>query len=81
MEKLKILAYCDASYCTVEERTRSVAGKMVFLSNENEKDVNPLYWKSKTIPQVSKSTKSAETRAMDAYADDAVDLARIIKQI
>ena len=80
-QQIKILAYCDASYCTVEDRTRSVAGKMIFMTDEEETNVNPLYWKGKTIPQVSKSAKSAETRAMDICADDAVDLARVIKQI
>ena len=35
-QQIKILAYCDASYCTVEDRTRSVAGKMIFLTDEEE---------------------------------------------
>ena len=81
LEDIKILSYCDASYCTVEERTRSVAGKMIFLSDKKEEQVNAIHWKGRTIPQVSKSAKSAETRAMDSCADDAVDLARIVKQI
>ena len=80
-DDLKILAHTDASYLTMENKTRSVSGKMIFLSNKNERNVSPIYWKSKTIAQVCKSAKSAETRSLDLCADDAIFLARAINEI
>ena len=41
----------------------------------------PLSWKSKTITQVCRSPKAAETRAADLCADNAVFLARVVKEI
>ena len=54
---------------------------MIFLSNKSETKVSPLTWKSKTIPQVCKSAKAAETRAVDIATDDGLFLARAISEI
>lgn len=78
---LKILAYTDASYLSIEDKTKSVAGKLLFLSNKEETRVCPLDWKSKTIIRVCHSAKDAETRAMDLVAHDAVFIAKAIYQI
>ena len=81
LEKIKVLVYSDASYLTIEGKAKSVAGKLIFLSSEDERVVSPLLWKSKTIPQVCKSAKSAETRAVDSATDDGLFLARSISEI
>ena len=78
---LKILAYTDASHLTMEERTKGVSGKVIFLSNKEESVVSPLFWKSKTIPQACTSAKAAETRAAYSCSDDAIGLARAINEI
>ena len=80
-DKLKVLAYTDSSHLNIEEKLKSVSGRMVFLSSENEENVSPIRWKAKTIPQVVKSAKSAETRAADMCSDDAVFLSRVIKEM
>ncbi len=40
-----------------------------------------MVWKSKTIPQVCKSAKAAETRALDICADEAIFIARVLNEI
>ena len=77
----KILAHTDASYLNIDNKVRSVGGKVVFLSNQEESQISPLYWKGKTIQQVCKSTKDAETRAFDSCADDAWFLAKVVNEI
>ena len=80
-QNLKILGITDAAYLKLEEKTRSVGGRMVFLSNLEETKAVPLFWKAKTIPTICKSSKDAETRAADKIIEDAVYLARCIKEI
>ena len=41
----------------------------------------PLIWKSKTIQQVCKSVKSAETRSLEKGMEDGIYLARTIQEI
>jgi hypothetical protein len=81
LENLKLLAYSDASHLTIEERSKGVCGKILFLSNKEETLVSPLFWKSKTIVQACTSAKAAETRAAYSCSDDAVGLARAINEI
>ena len=80
-EDLKILTFTDASHLTVEEKSKGVSGKIIFLSNKNESLVSPLHWKSKTIVQACTSAKAAETRAAYASCDDTVGLARSINEM
>ena len=54
---------------------------MIFLSDQSEQQVSPLFRKGRTIPQVCKSAKDAETRALDACADDAWFLAKVVNEI
>ena len=78
-KQLKVLALSDASYQTMDEKVKSVEGRVLFLS-DGEK-ASPLEWKSKKIPQVCESTKTAETRAADKATDDSVYFARMIREI
>ena len=80
-EDLKILTHTDASFSTVEQRSKSVAGKIIFLSNKDETKVSPLHWKSKTIAQACTSAKAAETRAAYMSCDDTIGLARALMEL
>ena len=80
-ENLKILGISDASYLKQEERTKSVMGRMIFLSSLQEDKVAPIVWKAKTIPTVCKTVKDAETRAADKCVEDAIYIARCVKEI
>ena len=78
---LKILAISDGGLNRMEDRTLSVMGKTLFLSNQEETRVSPLLWKSKTIQTVCKSAKTAETRACDKTMEDGIYLARCVHEI
>ena len=41
----------------------------------------PLAWKSKTIQQVCKSVKTAETRSLDSGIEDSLYLAKTVQEI
>ena len=49
---LKILAITDGAYLKLEEKTMSVMGRFIFLSNKEETKVSAIQWKGKTIPTV-----------------------------
>ena len=78
---LKVLAISDASYCKTEEKSKSIEGRIIFLSNLEESRVSPIMWKARTIATVCKSPKDAETRAIDKCAEDAIYIARCIQEI
>ena len=80
ISKLKVLAYTDSSYRNDEMKVKSVGGRCVLLTNE-EGDCSPLAWKSKTIQQVCKSVKTAETRSLERGIEDAIYLARMLNEI
>merc|ERR1719319_1460306 len=75
------MTHTDASYSTMEERSKSVSGKIVFLSNKDESRTSPIHWKCKTIPQACTSAKAAETRAAYMSCDDTVGLARAVMEL
>ena len=77
----KILAISDASHLRRDEKTKGVMGRFIFLSDKEEKNVCPISWKSKTIATVCKSAKSAETRSADKCIEEAVYVARCIKEL
>ena len=81
LSKIKILGISDASYLKQEEKTKSVMGRMVFLSSLEEDRVAPILWKAKTIPTVCKTVKDAETRAADKCVEDSIYIARCIKEV
>ena len=47
----------------------------------NNGDCNPLVWKSKTIQQVCKSVKTAETRSLNEGMEDSIYLSQLIHEI
>ena len=78
-ENLKIFGFSDASYKTVDDKTRSVEGRILFLTNGDKSC--PIMWKAKKIPRVADSTKTAETLAADKTLDDAIFYARMVREI
>ena len=75
------MTHTDASHMTIEQKTKSVSGRVIFLSNKDETKVSPLHWKSKTIVQACTSSKAAETRAAYMACDDTIGLARALMEI
>ena len=80
IQSLKVVAYTDSSYRNTENSEKSVGGRLIVLANSEGK-CNPLVWKSKTIQQVCKSVKSAETRSLERGMEDSIYLARMIKEV
>ena len=78
---MKVLAISDGGLNRREERTQSIMGEIIFLSSKDEKRVSPLLWKAKSIRQVCKSAKTAETRSCEKTMEDAIYLARSLKEI
>ena len=78
-KSLKIVGYSDSSYKNDENATKSVAGRILFLTSADGKCC-PLAWKSKTIQQVCKSVKSAETRSLDLGMEDGIFQAQMFNE-
>ena len=79
--KLSVKVYADASFCNQDGKTRSTEGRVVLICNEETGLVNVAAWKTKKIARVCRSVKSAETRALEEAVDDAVNTARLVKEI
>ena len=79
-QDLKIVAYTDSSYRNETDKVKSVGGRYVALCNEKGQ-VAPLQWKSKTIQQVCKSVKTAETRSLERGLEDSIYLARMFREV
>ena len=77
---LKIVTYTDSSYQNAENTEKSVGGRIIALAN-SKGECNPLLWKSKTIQNVCKSAKSAETRSLEKGLEDSIYLAKIVHEI
>ena len=75
------MTHTDASHLTIEQKSKSVSGKIIFLTNKEETLVSPLHWKSRTIAQACTSSKAAETRAAYMACDDTIGLARAIMEL
>ena len=80
LEDLYIVGFTDSSYRNAEESTKSVAGRILFLANKTGR-CSPISWKSKTIQQVCKSVKSAETRSLDLGMEDGIFQAQMFHEM
>ena len=76
--KLENYESSDASYKTVDNKVTSVEGQMLFLTSGQK--ACPIMWKSKKIPRVCDSMKTAETFSADKTTDNAIYFARIIRE-
>ena len=79
-KNLEIVTFTDSSYRNDEDATKSVGGRITFLMAGKQRCV-PLAWKSKTIQQVCKSVKTAETRSLDFGIEDSLYLAKTVHEI
>ena len=61
--------------------TPSVLGEIIMLANTKDDRVSPLFWKSKQVSRVCKSSKDAETRAGGKCVEDSVYLAQRVEMI
>ena len=80
LETLKTVAFTDSSYRNSENKEKSVGGRYIALANKEGK-CSLLVWKSKTIQQVCKSVKTAETISLERGIEDSIYLAKIIQEI
>ena len=81
VKDLKVKVFTDASFNNQDCQVRSTAGKIVLIENSKSGKVNVISWKTKKIQRVCRSVKAAETRALDDGLDEAVNVARIVKEI
>ena len=81
VSKLNIKVYADASFNNRDDKTRSTEGRIILLENPEEGLVNVVNWKTKKIPRVCRSVKGAETRALEDAVDDAINIARLVKEV
>ena len=81
LSELSVKVYADASFCNSNDNVRSTEGRVILLCNEKSGEVNVCSWKTKKIARVCRSVKAAETRSLEEAVDDAVNTARIIKEI
>ena len=80
LNNCNLLVYSDASYGNLPNGVNSAGGFIIFLG-DNEGNVCPLYWESKKIRRVVKSTLAAETLAASDAIDNAYYLAEILSEI
>ena len=72
-------AYCDASYANVQNG-KSQGGFIIFVVNpEGEKC--PIFWQSRAIRRVVKSTLAAETLALVECAETSAYIAMILQEL
>ena len=81
IEELTVAVYADASFGSRDNGTKSTAGRIVLVKNKTKDLVNISSWKTKKIARVCRSVKAAETRALEEALDDAVNTARVIKEV
>ena len=75
----KIEAFADASFANLPD-DGSQGGFIIFLKDVNNRRC-PIYWESRKIRRVVKSTLAAETLALIDCAETAVYIQQIIKEL
>ena len=78
---LEIKVYTDASFNNQDDKIRSTAGRVLLLGSRSNDRVNAFSWKTKKIARICRSVKGAETRALESGLDEAVNFARMVKEI
>ena len=81
LSDLELYVHSDASYNNLKNGKVSTAGYVILLKSRSTGNCCPISWSSKPIVRVTRSTMSAEARALEAAADHAVLYARQIKEI
>ena len=81
LKTLKILTISDGSYLKLENKTISICGEFIFLSNADETKISPIFWKSKSISTVCKSAKTVEMQATDKCMENTIYISRCINKV
>ena len=81
LSDLELYVHSDASYNNLKNGKVSTAGYVILLKSRSTGHCVPISWSSKPIIRVTRSTMSAEARALEAAADHAVFYARQIKEL
>ena len=79
LEACHIEAYCDASYANVQNG-KSQGGFIIFVMNQQGMRC-PVYWQSRAIRRVVKSTLAAETLALVECAETAAYISLILQEL
>ena len=79
LNNCKLVVYSDASHANLPNGVSSAGGFIIFLA-DNKGNVCPLYWESRKIRRVVKSTLAAETLAAADAIDNAYYLGEILSQ-
>ena len=79
LKDCELLVFTDASFANLMD-CGSQAGLMIFLRGSNG-NVSPLYWRSKKIQRVVKSTSCAEAMALVAVCEMGLLLQTILQEI
>ena len=77
-EDLVVRSVSDAAFYM---ETPAIQGEIIMLANKKNDVVSPLFWKSKQVTRVCKSSKDAETRAGGKCVEDSVYLAQRIEEV
>ena len=77
--KLKVLAYSDATYASLEDGS-SQGGQIIFVQGENKK-IAPISWQSKKLERVTKSPLASETLALGEAADAGFLVSSLVQEI
>ena len=76
---MRLKAYSYTSYANLKDGS-SQGGIIIFLADENG-NVSPLYWSSRKLRRVCRSTIAAETSAVLDATDLCIWLTHIINEI
>ena len=80
LSNCKLVVFSDASFANLPNGVSSAGGFIIFLA-DSKRNVCPLYWESRKIRRVVKSTLAAETLAASDAIDNAYYLSEILSQI
>ena len=79
MNNCKLVVFSDASHANLPNGVSNAGGFIIFLADDKG-NVCPLYWESRKIRRVVKSTLAAETLAAADAIDNAYYLGQILSQ-
>ena len=80
LNNCKLVVFSDASHANLPNGVSSAGGFIIFLADDKG-NVCPLYWESRKIRRVVKSTLAAETLAAADAIDNAYYLGQILSQV
>ena len=80
LNNIKLITYSDASHANLPDGTSSAGGFIIFLQGENGNSC-PIYWESKKIKRVVRSTLAAETLASSESIETSYYVKSLLRDI